>query len=43
MFCVFSMIGIYYAFAIVGPAVGYLAGGAFLNIYVDVNLVNSAR
>lgn len=35
-------IGIYYAFAIVGPAVGYLAGGAFLNIYVDVNQVNSA-
>nr|XP_022311407.1 solute carrier organic anion transporter family member 4A1-like isoform X2 [Crassostrea virginica] len=34
-------IGIYYAFAIVGPAIGYLAGGAFLNIYVDVNKVET--
>ncbi|XP_052791203.1 solute carrier organic anion transporter family member 4A1-like [Mya arenaria] len=28
-------IGIFYALAIVGPAIGYLAGGAFLDIYVD--------
>ncbi|KAH3747199.1 solute carrier organic anion transporter family member 4A1-like isoform X1 [Dreissena polymorpha] len=30
-------IGIFYAFAIVGPAIGYLAGGAFLNLFVDIN------
>lgn len=35
-------IGIFYAFAIVGPALGYLAGGAFLNLYVDFDSVNSA-
>ncbi|XP_055998205.1 solute carrier organic anion transporter family member 4A1-like isoform X2 [Ostrea edulis] len=35
-------IGIYYAFAIVGPAIGYLAGGAFLNIYVDVDKLDTA-
>ncbi|XP_061179184.1 solute carrier organic anion transporter family member 4A1-like isoform X1 [Saccostrea echinata] len=35
-------IGIYYAFAIVGPAIGYLAGGAFLNLYVDVDRVDQA-
>ncbi|KAK3087002.1 hypothetical protein FSP39_000238 [Pinctada imbricata] len=35
-------IGIFYAFAIVGPAIGYLAGGAFLDIYVDFNSVDSS-
>lgn len=30
-------IGIFYALAIVGPAIGYLAGGAFLNYYVDID------
>ncbi|CAG2217411.1 SLCO4A [Mytilus edulis] len=34
-------IGIFYAFAIVGPAIGYLAGGAFLNLYVDFDSVNT--
>ncbi|XP_064597041.1 solute carrier organic anion transporter family member 4A1-like [Liolophura sinensis] len=29
-------IGIYYAFSIVGPAIGYLAGGQFLNTFTDV-------
>lgn len=33
-------IGIFYALTIVGPAIGYLAGGAFLNFYVDVNTVD---
>lgn len=37
MFCVFLMIGIYYVFVIVGLVVGYLVGGVFFNIYVDVN------
>lgn len=27
--------GIYYASAIIGPAIGYLAGGAFLSLYTD--------
>ena len=40
---IFCLTGIYYAFAIVGPAIGYLAGGAFLNIYVDVNKVETDR
>ncbi|XP_076083885.1 solute carrier organic anion transporter family member 4A1-like isoform X3 [Mytilus galloprovincialis] len=34
-------IGIFYAFAIVGPAIGYLAGGAFLNLYVDFDSVST--
>lgn len=38
-----TFLGIYYAFAIVGPAIGYLAGGAFLNIYVDVDKLDTAR
>lgn len=37
------MIGIYYVFVIVGLVVGYLVGGVFFNIYVDVNLVNLVR
>uniref|UniRef100_A0A8D3AGU4 Solute carrier organic anion transporter family member n=1 Tax=Scophthalmus maximus TaxID=52904 RepID=A0A8D3AGU4_SCOMX len=31
-------IGIFYTFSIVGPAVGYLLGGYFLNIYSEVHL-----
>lgn len=34
-------IGLFYAFAIVGPAVGYLAGGAFLELYVDLDKLDS--
>ncbi|KAF2356664.1 Organic anion transporter polypeptide OATP [Trinorchestia longiramus] len=28
-------LGIYYAMAVVGPAIGYVMGGQFLNIYID--------
>ncbi|CAH1775346.1 unnamed protein product [Owenia fusiformis] len=35
-------IGIMYAFSAVGPALGYVAGGQFLNIYVDAAVTNSA-
>lgn len=34
--------GIFYAFAILGPAVGYLAGGAFLDIYTDFNKIDTS-
>ncbi|KAK3594365.1 hypothetical protein CHS0354_014072 [Potamilus streckersoni] len=34
-------VGIFYALAIVGPAIGYLAGGAFLDLYVDINRLDS--
>ncbi|XP_050408141.1 solute carrier organic anion transporter family member 4A1 isoform X2 [Patella vulgata] len=29
-------VGIFYSFAILGPALGYLVGGQFLNIYTDI-------
>ena len=32
--------GIMYAFAALGPAVGYVAGGTFLAIYVDFSRVD---
>lgn len=31
--------GIFYTAAILGPAVGYLLGGYFLNIYTEVHLM----
>lgn len=34
-------IGIFYALAIIGPAIGYLLGGIFLNLYVDFDAVDS--
>jgi len=34
--CYYIISGIFYGLAILGPAIGYLAGGAFLDIYVDV-------
>lgn len=43
IFDIFLLVGIFYAFAIVGPAIGYLAGGAFLNLYVDFDSVNTNR
>lgn len=33
-------VGLYYAMAIVGPAVGYLVGGQLLKIYVDIDRVD---
>ncbi|XP_013383827.1 solute carrier organic anion transporter family member 4C1, partial [Lingula anatina] len=33
-------IGILYAFSALGPAIGYIVGGQFLNIYVDFENVN---
>lgn len=33
-------IGIYSALVVFGPAIGYLAGGAFLELYVDVDKVD---
>ncbi|XP_074656773.1 solute carrier organic anion transporter family member 4A1-like [Tubulanus polymorphus] len=33
-------VGIFYAMAIIGPAVGYLLGGELLNIYTDVDVVD---
>ena len=41
VFC--YLLGLFYAFAILGPAVGYLVGGAFLNIYVDVDKIDTDR
>ena len=32
-------LGIYYAFATLGPGIGFLLGGYFLSIYIDINLV----
>ena len=37
------ILGIFYAFAVVGPAIGYLTGGAFLNLYVDFDSIDSNR
>lgn len=34
-------IGIGYCMSVLGPAVGYLLGGQFLNLYIDINHVNS--
>ncbi|KFM61342.1 Solute carrier organic anion transporter family member 4A1, partial [Stegodyphus mimosarum] len=31
-------LGIYYTMAVIGPAVGYLIGGQFLKIYVDIGV-----
>lgn len=31
----FLILGIFYGSSALGPAIGYLAGGEFLNIYVD--------
>jgi hypothetical protein len=32
-----SYIGTYYAFSVIGPAVGYLGGGAILNLDTDID------
>ena len=32
--------GIFYTTAIIGPAIGYIAGGKLLEIYCDVGSVN---
>ena len=37
-----SFPGIFYAFAIFGPGVGYLAGGAFLSFYTDFDQVDTS-
>ncbi|KAL4217712.1 Solute carrier organic anion transporter [Mactra antiquata] len=34
-------LGIFFALTIIGPAIGYLAGGVFLNIYVDLDVTSS--
>ncbi|XP_019622912.1 PREDICTED: solute carrier organic anion transporter family member 4A1-like [Branchiostoma belcheri] len=34
-------IGIFYAAATIGPAVGYLVGGQFLDIFVDIDIGNN--
>ena len=36
-------LGIMYAVASLGPAIGFLLGGEFLNIYVDINQVQSVK
>ncbi|KAK3598165.1 hypothetical protein CHS0354_008840 [Potamilus streckersoni] len=36
-------IGVMYAFATLGPALGYIIGGQMLNVYVDFNRVDSSR
>ncbi|XP_076457171.1 solute carrier organic anion transporter family member 4A1-like [Babylonia areolata] len=35
--------GIFYAFAILGPGIGYLAGGALLNIFTDFDKVGDSQ
>ncbi|KAL3892413.1 hypothetical protein ACJMK2_004623 [Sinanodonta woodiana] len=35
-------LGILYGFALLGPGIGYIVGGQFLNIYVDFNRVDMA-
>ena len=35
-----SVAGIMMAFACLGPAMGYILGGLFLNIYVDVGRID---
>ena len=37
-FSLFVLIGIYYTMAVIGPAVGYLIGGQFLKLYVDIGV-----
>ncbi|KAK7485686.1 hypothetical protein BaRGS_00023135 [Batillaria attramentaria] len=34
--------GAFYAFAIIGPAIGYLAGGAFLDLYTDFHVIDTS-
>jgi len=33
-------VGIFYTTAIIGPAIGYIAGGKLLEVYCDVGSVN---
>lgn len=40
LFCVMHCAGIFYTTAIIGPAIGYIAGGKLLEIYCDVGSVN---
>jgi len=35
--------GIMYAFATLGPALGYIIGGQLLNIYVDFDSISTAE
>lgn len=35
-------IGVFYTMAIIGPAFGYLLGGKFLDLYVDINSVDTS-
>lgn len=37
------MTGTFFAFGAVGPAVGFLAGGQFLDLYVDFDKVDTKR
>lgn len=36
-------LGIFFGFAALGPGIGFLVGGAFLDIYVDVDSVDTKR
>ncbi|XP_042212018.1 solute carrier organic anion transporter family member 4A1-like isoform X2 [Homarus americanus] len=36
-------LGIFYAMAVLGPALGYLLGGQFLNVYIDSPSVDPAK
>ncbi|XP_071114005.1 solute carrier organic anion transporter family member 4A1-like [Haliotis cracherodii] len=35
-------VGIFYSFAIIGPAIGYMAGGEFLKIFTDTGAIDTS-
>ncbi len=44
LYCFFPLVlhfaGIFYGLSAIGPGIGYMVGGAFLNIYTDFGSVN---
>lgn len=43
MLMCFPCVGIFYTTAIIGPAIGYIAGGKLLEVYCDVGSVDLAE
>lgn len=43
LYCVAIFPGVFYAMAIIGPALGYLMGGEMLKRYTDIDSVDVSR